>query len=91
MNLGNESSKFYEGQITNLVKTEDGYIILAKGIKYSENQNGEFIATSKENIVLTIKNYTKELQVKMTANLGGKDFEIVRCDSTKKTERKPLV
>ena len=87
MNYGDSDNPFYVGTITNIIDTEDGYKILIKGKKYNIESDGTRSLDKSENIIFTIKNYTKELQKVMTANLGTDDYQITRLENTTKKSR----
>lgn len=88
MNMGSDDYIIFNGNITNIVETSSGYIVLVKGYMYDFDINGDLTYDSYQEIVFTIKDYTNKLQTEMIGNLGDDDFRIVRCEDTPKNKRK---
>lgn len=87
MNSGDSNNPFYIGNITNVVKTESGYIVLVKGIKYKYDKDNTLIYDKELEIVFKIENYTSELKTVMNASIGDEKYKIVRLENTPKTNR----
>lgn len=87
MNVGDPTKPFYIGDIKNIIKTEKGFIVLTKGIRYEVDINGEYTYKGEEELIFTIKEYKENLQEIMIANIGTNDYKISKVENTPKTQR----
>ena len=85
INQGKKDDPFYTGTITNILETDSGYKVIAKGYQIS-HQNKQVLDEKVEKVMyisFEIQDYTEEFEKPMKIKIGDNELGFIRVTNIK--------